>query len=276
MENKYIFMYIAHMVIQSDASPVLSEFQLKILLYSFPRLTAWTCDNLEAPFWRLYWNAVPGAVVRFEKKEYRLDPGFLTVITPDTPFGCQLVNPVEHLNIHFTVQSPHGAMKPAIIQRRIDPAFLKKIRLVCKRLRDNDTGLPLDIEVCGLVAGALDMVPLEFWPKRAIDSRIAAAIRYIEEHSMQGPENSEIAAQVGLSTGGFVRLFSRETGLSPRAFMQRRRLDRACLLLSQTGLSIDHIAEKCGFWDRNYFTKVFSKYKFLTPAAFRRQNTARK
>jgi methylphosphotriester-DNA--protein-cysteine methyltransferase len=37
----------------------------------------------------------------------------------------------------------------------------------------------------------------------------------------------------------------------------RLRLDRAAMLLHEASMSIDQIAQQGGFWDRNYFSKMF-------------------
>lgn len=51
-------------------------------------------------------------------------------------------------------------------------------------------------------------------------SRIASAIRYLDEHVTEQPELKQVAAQAGLSEFHFQRVFTRWAGVSPKRFLQ--------------------------------------------------------
>jgi AraC family transcriptional regulator, regulatory protein of adaptative response / methylated-DNA-[protein]-cysteine methyltransferase len=51
-------------------------------------------------------------------------------------------------------------------------------------------------------------------------TRIANAIRYLDEHLREQPELKQVAAQAGLSEYHFQRLFTRWAGVSPKRFLQ--------------------------------------------------------
>ena len=54
---------------------------------------------------------------------------------------------------------------------------------------------------------------------------------------------------------------------------RRQRVERACVLLHATGNSIEQIAEATGFCDRYHFTRVFTRLRGVSPAAFRKTLT---
>ena len=53
--------------------------------------------------------------------------------------------------------------------------------------------------------------------------------------------------------------------------LKQRRIEKASILLHHTDHSIDEIAELCGFGDRYYFTRVFTRQLGLGPAAYRKR-----
>ena len=64
-------------------------------------------------------------------------------------------------------------------------------------------------------------------------------------------------------------LFKKETGMTLTEYVNRKRMDHAAYLLSNTYMPISGIAQSCGILDDNYFTKLFKKYYSQTPTQFR-------
>lgn len=79
-----------------------------------------------------------------------------------------------------------------------------------------------------------------------------------------------LAAQAGVSTAHFRRLFSDSLGITPHRYVTQLRLQRASELLTQTDLPIARIASECGFDSQSHLTTSFSRVHGLTPARFRR------
>jgi len=67
----------------------------------------------------------------------------------------------------------------------------------------------------------------------------------------------------------FRKLFKRVTGLNPVRFIQRRRVERACVMLRTTTLSIEQIAEACGFSDPPFFFRIFRLWTGTSPNQYR-------
>lgn len=64
--------------------------------------------------------------------------------------------------------------------------------------------------------------------------------------------------------------FKKITGISYTEYVQKRRIERAVLLLNTTSLQIQTIAQYCGITDLNYFSKLFKKYVHSTPSTYRK------
>ena len=102
-------------------------------------------------------------------------------------------------------------------------------------------------------------------------SKITESIQYIKEHFSERLSIEDLAMQIGFSTAYFTRLFTRETGTSPMAFLTEQRLSHSVFLLLNTTMTIEEIAAGCGFSCGNYFCKVFKKASGLSPAEYRRR-----
>lgn len=103
---------------------------------------------------------------------------------------------------------------------------------------------------------------------RRVD-QIKTVLEYIEAN-FSGPLSLEkLAAVVGMNPKYFCRVFSRLTHQSPMDYVNFYRIEQAAYLLSSTALSVTAVAMECGFWESSYFTKVFRKYKGVTPKKYR-------
>ena len=65
--------------------------------------------------------------------------------------------------------------------------------------------------------------------------------------------------------------FSKYTGLSPIQYLNERRLEVACGLLTETDHSVSEIAASTGFSSQSYFTQIFRKKYGTTPIKYRQE-----
>lgn len=78
----------------------------------------------------------------------------------------------------------------------------------------------------------------------------------------------DLAEAAGLSAFHFQRMFRESFGVSPHAYVRRRRVERARRLLTGSD-PIAEIALACGFANQSHLTRVFKAEAGLTPAAYR-------
>ena len=69
------------------------------------------------------------------------------------------------------------------------------------------------------------------------------------------------------------RRFKNALGQTPLEYLQEIRINIAKDLLKTSNLSISEIADKIGYEDTGYFTRLFKKHLAITPNGYR--NTVR-
>jgi AraC family transcriptional regulator len=105
-----------------------------------------------------------------------------------------------------------------------------------------------------------------------MDRRIETAIVIIHKDIHHNVPISELAREVRLSTGHFIRLFKAETSLSPKQYVRYLRMKQAEALLHGSFLSVKEIAARLGAGDRSHFSRDFKKLYGHTPTTFRDHN----
>jgi AraC family transcriptional regulator len=92
---------------------------------------------------------------------------------------------------------------------------------------------------------------------------------YIEAHLSADISLSDLAGLLALPIDTFARQFRTTMGLSPYAYVIKRRVEQACSLLSETDLPISEIALRLGFSSQSHFTTTFRRVKGVTPQVYR-------
>jgi AraC-like DNA-binding protein len=93
------------------------------------------------------------------------------------------------------------------------------------------------------------------------------ACRYLDEHYATDPSLSALADQCGISRFALLRLFAKEVGMPPHAYMTRARLREARRLLLQ-GEPAAQVAAAVGYVDQSHLTKRFKAAFGITPGQF--------
>ncbi|SDN96061.1 helix-turn-helix domain-containing protein [Ensifer sp. YR511] len=96
------------------------------------------------------------------------------------------------------------------------------------------------------------------------------ALAAMEAQVDGGPSITDLSRELGITPRHFLRAFKQSTGISPHAFMARRRLERSAEMLRFTNLSATEIALECGFGGSSNFTIAFKRGFGCSPTAFRR------
>ena len=99
---------------------------------------------------------------------------------------------------------------------------------------------------------------------------VKKAKNYIHEHYTEPIKLSDIAAAANLSPSYFHSVFTSVCGMTPHAYLTECRIAGAQELLCATSLSIEQIAQRCGFGTQQYLTNVFKRQVGISPGKCRK------
>ena len=108
-------------------------------------------------------------------------------------------------------------------------------------------------------------------PTALVRWRLKRAIDFMEEHLAEPITLPEIATAAGLTRMHFAAQFRAATGLRPKEFFLRRRIEHAKRLLLDTPDRLVDIALICGFQSQAHFTTVFKRFVGCPPHQWRCQ-----
>jgi AraC-like DNA-binding protein/ligand-binding sensor protein len=102
-------------------------------------------------------------------------------------------------------------------------------------------------------------------------SALRRAERFIWENYTRKICLKEIAEASGLSAPYFSSIFKEEMGENLSTYLNRLRVERAATMLIESDMSLNKIAEACGFEDQSWFSKIFKSYTGKSPGKYREQ-----
>lgn len=112
---------------------------------------------------------------------------------------------------------------------------------------------------------------------RTQEERIRETISFMERNVSRSLALSELANLAHMSVSLYDTVFVRQTGVPPITYFNRMRMQRASRMLTETHLPVKDVAEKMGFSDAAYFSRLFKIHNGVAPAHFTRsRKTAKK
>lgn len=95
---------------------------------------------------------------------------------------------------------------------------------------------------------------------------------YVDEHYGEEIGLVELAQQFHLNATYLSRVFKKEMGVNLNDYINRLRLERAAVLLLDTSLSMESIAESVGYGSAKYFFKRFKDHFGMTPSTYKQEH----
>ena len=168
------------------------------------------------------------------------------------------------------------SMLPAICIDQSEP-WHKPFREYLLRIIDLDEKKPdfyeLDITICLQSMWRLLLEHITYEPQASRANsleydRIQKILSYIEENYQNKITLNDIAGHIHLCESECTRLFKRHMNTTLFAFLQEYRIERSLEFL-QDDQPVSAVADKAGFSDPNYYSKVFAKIKGCSPREYR-------
>lgn len=94
-------------------------------------------------------------------------------------------------------------------------------------------------------------------------------LRYVKDNYLKDISIHSISNDLNLNASYISQLFRKELDTTFTEYLSRLRIEDACKMLDTTDASILEIAEKVGYTDYFYFSRIFKKYMGKSPSSHR-------
>ena len=232
------------------------------------------------PDWHLHLTLKGEGVLLVDGEKYLLSQGTLFLHPPHTPVEYYALSK-KWLTTSITY---NGADAKSLSEAFVGIHETKDF-FVLKRLLDNIYHLPKmrrqsigknlvrDLLLClkdHIVAPVLAGKNLD--ETLLGDAATVAAVKhYVEAHLKESITVEDLCRVANCKKTKLSAVFKKKTGITLYNYVERRRMFRACELLKRDlHLSVDEIAEQCGFSSLSYFDQRFKKHTHSSPLVFRK------
>lgn len=101
------------------------------------------------------------------------------------------------------------------------------------------------------------------------NERLMKVLEYVHRHIDENIDIGRLAEVACVTKPYLIRLFRLELGVSPLQYVNRRKVERAQLLLVTEDMTVKEVAWRLGFDDHSYFIRLFKKVTGTTPQGYR-------
>ena len=239
-----------------------------------PRNDWWDFPNVLSPFWRLYYNGRKGHKIVFRDAEVALTPEHLMLIPDGQLFHCRGHVPVSTFWLAFNVARRLVPEQPIPIL--LSPARSERLLLRdMARLFSDSTPEPDRNRIFHGSMALLHLVlsrPEIQWQQNT-PAAVVQTVRYIEEHFASPLMVPRLARMANVCVEALARSFKKFQGETIGRFIAKVRVREAAHLLLHTDVKIEEVAERTGFPNCAYLSRVFKKTTGQSPAEFRRRQS---
>tara|TARA_B100001971_G_C18267290_1_gene594533 strand:+ start:12661 stop:13839 length:1179 start_codon:yes stop_codon:yes gene_type:complete len=104
------------------------------------------------------------------------------------------------------------------------------------------------------------------------DKQLIQALQFIRDYAYQAITMDDILAHVPMSRRLLEQKFRKQLGRSPMAEVTRLRISKARRLLADTDMTMQEIAEACGYSTYNYMSYLFKRETGVPPTEYRQSS----
>ncbi len=103
-------------------------------------------------------------------------------------------------------------------------------------------------------------------------SQVQHILHMIEHNYAEDIKLADVSADYNLSIGHLSNMIKKETGMTFTEHITKKRIEESKRLLANEKFSVIEVAEKVGYHDYFYFTKLFKKQTGISPSKYRKKS----
>ena len=213
------------------------------------------------------------------ERTFEIHAGQCFVIFPEisTTYVADMDDPWEYI---FAIVNGEDALslikllgmtpENPVLPYRMNQEMIRNLNAMCQA---GTSGKCLGYDVIGYFLLCISGIVSDYADRNrkenVADNYVESAIAYMKTHYPYSLSISNVAAYVGIEQSYLYRIFKSKTGISPREWLVKYRLDQAVKMLSDNDRSVTEIALSVGFYDLPHFTKAFIANYGVSPREYR-------
>ena len=259
----------------------------------------WNWQNVNSPFSRIYCVTEGEARIHFSNKVVTCRPGHLYIIPAYTTHSYECSGHFAHYYLHVSEGFKQETDVFELYDLPAEVASTDDDLLLFQRMIENHPYAHLPesnpsaydntASMSDYVRRYVDMPLYQKMQLRGsililfsrfmacanprvwtMDKRLSHILSFINNHIYEPLDLDRLSAEVCLTRNYLIRLFKRHMGTSPIQYINRRKMERAQLMLLTQDTPVKEIAYSMGFNDHSYFIRLFRKLMGVTPQEYRR------
>ena len=197
-----------------------------------------------------------------------LQPGVIACLPPNIPHESIVEQPYRSIAFRVSNYSLSPEQRPFFLRDNASQDY-KVLSSLMLRLYVEDA-----VHNSAMIRHLIYCM-LEFIRRNAGSSRMElACIEAIKQQICENFQNpyfdlNRLIAASGYSSNYLRTCFTKAEGMPPHSYLLERRLEYAERLLRDDGpdIRVSSVAQKCGFSDPQYFSRIFKKRKGVAPSS---------
>ncbi len=265
---------------------------------------SWNYRDVNSPFSRLYLILEGSGQVIHSGRKFDLSAGNMLLVpafaagsykcpqyllqyyihfTHNNPAGCGIF---DGLDIEYLIEAQHSDyylfkrlldINPGIGLIERDPAKyhknfqMKRSFEMADRMRPADylesTGIILQL-IARFLGTAAEKNPHSTMPSHYNFRKV---LTYISTNFQQQITISHLSKMFFVSDDHFSRVFLQTMGIRPLEYINRKRIEKAQMMLLSGQSGLEQIALRCGFSSASHLSRHFKKHLNMTPGQYRKK-----
>ncbi len=262
--------------------------------------SAWNYEHVISPFSRIYLITKGKAWICHSRRRFCLCPDRLYLVPAFTPSRYYCKDYMEQYFVHFTDEMDGGFSIFELFHFNYETAALdgdghlfrrllkinadkklfnhdpkvydNKPELFGPELKKNIQPVPHVLETEGILLQLFSRFMGAYrLQTMASFRRMNHVVQFIKNNLANPITLDMLSEEACLNPDYFSRTFKIITGFRPIDYINRKRIERAQLLMMVSGKSLHEICEQVGIHSMPYFNRLFRKYADMSPGKYRRQ-----
>lgn len=176
-------------------------------------------------------------------------------------------NDINNFHNQFLVGNNNSLVRRGLSSSAIPGLFDKLLNL--QTTRGPSQELEASRVIYNMIIETLLLATSQSMPDNKLHSSVVQAIDYMDKNINEKLKLDDIADIINIDKFYLIKLFKKQTGLTPFEWLQRAKISRAKEMLILSDKSVEEIGNIVGYTPASYFISVFRSSEGITPLRFR-------